>query len=328
MSTIYSIVMQINSSGLPDPNEAAVLMKFSNVSSLKCQIFDLAQQLNSYEFEVVPITFQTNDAKKALSDSSAWFTEIRKQCTVSNSEILTKSQGSTFMTVAMDKSVSKSVTFGTTSGCKRKLDKFSDTHMLADNFEHKKVPYQRKKANESDQERELRLENNRKVASCRKQKCQLGLKCNTISYQNKKKNETSKERKTRLTKNREYIKNYRKLKSQNCDNFEQNSAQMSTMTETSHFSISDCDKSDMEKTTYLSSFNKQKFGEIHDQPWAKDNMNRFHKSIQMKIHQCTICHEAWPIKFNPRKPDIHICSRCSKDKYVPKTFSYENKMIP
>ena len=94
--------------------------------------------------------------------------------------------------------------------------------MLVDKFEHKKVRYQRKKANESDQERELRLENNRKVASCRKQKCQLGLKCNTISYQNKKKNETSTERETRLTKNREYLKNYRKLKSQNCDNFEQN----------------------------------------------------------------------------------------------------------
>ena len=53
-----------NSSGLPDPNGTAVLMKFSDVSSLKSQIFDLAQQLNSYEFEVVPITFQTNDAKK------------------------------------------------------------------------------------------------------------------------------------------------------------------------------------------------------------------------------------------------------------------------
>ena len=246
-----------NSSGLPNPNGTAVLMKFSNVSSLKSQIFDLAQQLNSYEFEVVPITFQTNDAKKALSDSSAWFTEIRKECTVSNSEILTKSQGSTFMTVAGDESMSKSVTFGPRSGCKRKL---------TDNFEHRKVRHQRKKANESDQERELRLENIRKVASCGKQKFQLGLKCNTISYKNKKKNETSKERETRLTKNREYIKNYRKLKSQNCDNFEQNSAQMSTITETSHFPISDCDKSDMEKTTYLSSFNKRKFGEIHDQP--------------------------------------------------------------
>ena len=104
------------------------------------------------------------------------------------------------MTVAGDESMSKSVNFRPRSGCKRKLDKFSDTHMLADNFEHKKVRYQRKKANESDQQRELRLENNRKVVSCRKQKCQLGLKCNTISYQNKKKNETSKECETRLTK--------------------------------------------------------------------------------------------------------------------------------
>ena len=85
------------------------------------------------------------------------------------------------MTVAGDESMNKSVTFAPRSGCKRKLDKFSGTHMLADNFEHKKVRYQRKKANESDQERESRLESDRKVASCRKQKYQLGLKCNTIS---------------------------------------------------------------------------------------------------------------------------------------------------
>ena len=53
-----------NSSGLPDPDGTAVLMKFSNLSSLKSQIFYLAQQLNSYEFEVVPITLHTNDPKK------------------------------------------------------------------------------------------------------------------------------------------------------------------------------------------------------------------------------------------------------------------------
>ena len=103
---------------------------------------------------------------------------------------------------------------------------------------------------------------------------------------------------------------------------------MTTMTETSHFPISDCDKRHREKTTYLSSFNKEKFDEIHDQPWAKENMNKFHKSMQMKIHLCTICHEAWPIKFNPQKPDNYVCNRCSKDKNDTKKFSYGNKMIP
>ena len=92
------------------------------------------------------------------------------------------------------------------------------------------------------------------------------------------------------------------------------------MTKTSHFPISDCDKSDMEKTTYLSSFNKQKFGEIHDQPWAKDNMNRFHKSMQMKIHQCTICHEAWPIKFNPESRIIIFAADVQRTRMFQKNF--------
>lgn len=41
-----------------------------------------------------------------------------------------------------------------------------------------------------------------------------------------------------------------------------------------------------------------------------------------------LCHEAWPMKSKPRKPDTYICSRCLRDKKCPKKFSAENEMIP
>ena len=53
-----------NSMELPDQNGAAVLMSFSTLTSLKSHIFDVASQLSSYEFEIVPITFQGNHMGK------------------------------------------------------------------------------------------------------------------------------------------------------------------------------------------------------------------------------------------------------------------------
>ena len=94
--------------------------------------------------------------------------------------MLTHTQSYTFMKVGGNDSMCKSLSSGPRSACKRKLDILSDTNTPPDNFEHKMIRYQRKKANESDHERELRLENYRKVVSCRKQKCQVGLKCNKI----------------------------------------------------------------------------------------------------------------------------------------------------
>ena len=42
--------------------------------------------------------------------------------------------------------------------------------------------------------------------------------------------------------------------------------------------------------------------------------------------QCTICHEAWPLKSKPKSP--YVCSRCSRDKKSPRNFSVENSLIP
>jgi hypothetical protein len=48
---------------------------------------------------------------------------------------------------------------------------------------------------------------------------------------------------------------------------------------------------------YLNKFDIKKTGSIHQQSWAKFNINKFHKSTQFFITQCTICQEAWPFKI-------------------------------
>ena len=79
---------------------------------------------------------------------------------------------------------------------------------------------------------------------------------------------------------------------------------------------------------YLNKFDIEKDGSIHEQSWAKFNINKFSKSIEFFISQCTICQEAWPLNSKPRSPDCYICSRCARDTKSPRKFSLENSMIP
>jgi hypothetical protein len=67
-------------------------------------------------------------------------------------------------------------------------------------------------------------------------------------------------------------------------------------------------------------------GGIEERCWAKANINKFNKSVQYIVSQCTVCQEAWPLKSKPRTP--YTCSRCSRDKKSPEKFSCENSMIP
>ena len=79
---------------------------------------------------------------------------------------------------------------------------------------------------------------------------------------------------------------------------------------------------------YLSDFENTENGKLHEQNWAKKNISNFYKSIYYFVFKCTVCHEAWPLKSKPRKPDSYVCLRCSRDKKCPKKFSVENGMIP
>ena len=57
-------------------------------------------------------------------------------------------------------------------------------------------------------------------------------------------------------------------------------------------------------------------------------MRKFHKAMELRIYQCTVCHEAWPLKTKPKEVSTYVCSRCSRDKNNPKKFPVENSMIP
>ena len=65
---------------------------------------------------------------------------------------------------------------------------------------------------------------------------------------------------------------------------------------------------------YLNEFDSVKYGKLHEQTWAQTFTSKFFRSIEFSIFQCTVCHEAWPLKSKPRSPDTFICSRCSRDK--------------
>jgi hypothetical protein len=86
----------------------------------------------------------------------------------------------------------------------------------------------------------------------------------------------------------------------------------------------------LSKGTYFSNFNILKISEIHEQAWAKENMNNFHKSILYSTIQCTVCNEAWPTneKLQAASLASYVCKRCKGDKETVKKFSKENFMIP
>ena len=72
---------------------------------------------------------------------------------------------------------------------------------------------------------------------------------------------------------------------------------------------------------------------IHEQSWAKYNINKFDKSVEFSSSQCTIYQEAyrntaWPLKSKPSSTKNYVCSRCSRDTKCPRKFLIENLMIP
>lgn len=71
---------------------------------------------------------------------------------------------------------------------------------------------------------------------------------------------------------------------------------------------------------YLKSFDSEKYGRLYEQNWAQSNISKFHNSIQFHIYHCTACHEAWPLKSQPKTLEGYVCARCLRDKKSPKKF--------
>ena len=70
--------------------------------------------------------------------------------------------------------------------------------------------------------------------------------------------------------------------------------------------------------------------QLHEQPWVKNTMSKFHKNQSKWQHRlCIVCHEVWPTQncLN-HNPDTYTCTRCKRDKSQPKRYSNENDMDP
>ena len=164
----------------------------------------------------------------------------------------------------------------------------------------------RKLSEETDNERLKRLQK-KTESEKRKQSSEIDterlvrLQKKSESKKRKQLDETDCERQLRLEKDRVYQKQKRARRASQPDN-------------------------EISQQDYLNLFDITQNGSIEKQCWAKANINKFHKSVQYIVSQCIVCQEAWPLKSKPRSP--YVCSRCSRDKKSPKKFSCENSMIP
>ena len=73
------------------------------------------------------------------------------------------------------------------------------------------------------------------------------------------------------------------------------------------------DENIMSVDRYLSKFNSLDNGPLHEQEWAVKNIQKFHRTLQIKIYQCRVCKEAWPLTSNPGNPNscdsnVHVVS--------------------
>ncbi|CAB3994683.1 ATP-dependent DNA helicase PIF1, partial [Paramuricea clavata] len=164
----------------------------------------------------------------------------------------------------------------------------------------------RKRSEETDTNRQMRLQKDseskkRKRSEETDSEQQVRLKKDSESKKRKRSDETDTNRKMRLEKERLNKKQKRARK----------------VSQPQH---------EINQLDYLNMFDNTNNGGIEEQCWAKANINKFNKSVQYIVSQCTECQEAWPLKSKPRTP--YICSRCSRDKKSPKKFSNENSMIP
>ena len=152
----------------------------------------------------------------------------------------------------------------------------------------------------------------------------IRLQKDSESKKRKRSEETDNERQIRLQKDREPKK---RKKSQETDSERQLQLEKDRLHQmqkrAQRVSHTQCEISQQD---YSNMFDSTQNGGIEEQFWAEANINKFHKSVQYPVSQCTVCQEAWPLKSKPRSP--YVCSRCSRDKKSPKKFSSENSMIP
>ena len=177
-------------------------------------------------------------------------------------------------------------------------------------------PKKRKQSEETESEKQIRLKKDReskkrKQSEQSENERQIRLKNDRESKKPKQSEQTETERQIRLKKARESKKRKQSQETERQIRLEKNRlCQKERRTK----SVSQ-PHNEINQQDYLNTFDIHNNGGIEDQCWANANMNRFHKSVQYIVSQCSVCKEAWPLKSKPRSP--YVCSRCSRDKKIP-----------
>ncbi len=275
-------------SGIPDPSGTAVVMAFTNIIELEQYLYCLSTKLHANLFEIVPV--QLNMCKNLNQETKC--VKDREYQRIKRS-VETECDRQTRLEKANNYN-------------KRKRSEATDGQKQI-RLEKDRESKKNKCSIETESERQIRLQNNkeskkRKHSIETESERQMRLQNNKESKRRKRSIETESERQVRLEKDRKSKKQKR-------------AKQLSQP----HNEI-------LNQQEYLNMFDIANNGGIEEQCWANANINKFNKSVQYIVCQCTVCQEAWPLKSKPRSP--YVCSRCSRDKKSPKKFSCENSMIP
>ncbi|CAB4002039.1 Hypothetical predicted protein [Paramuricea clavata] len=323
-----------DSNGMPDPNGTAVVMKFANILELEQYLYSLSMTLHANLFEIVPVQLNICKASEQKSKS------VKDQENVQKKRLLLENEGDkqarlkkaseykkrkqseetdSQQKIRLKKlceSIKQKRSEETDSEWQIRLQKMSESikqkrseetdSELQIRLQKMSESIKQKRSEETDSERELRL---KKISQSTKQKRseetdsekQIRLQKDCESKKRKRSEETDTNRQIRLEKDRLNKKQKRAKK------------------------VSQPQHEILNQQDYLNMFDNTNNGGIEEQCWAKANINKFNKSVQYIVSQCTVCQEAWPLKSKPRTP--YVCSRCFRDKKSPKKFSCENSMI-
>ena len=263
-----------DSSGMPDPNGTAVVMKFTNILELEQYLYSLSIELYTNSFEIVPVQFNIYIASKSKTKG-----ENDREYQKKRRSVETTSEAQ----IRLQK-VRESI--------KRRQSKETDSerqNRLQKENESKK----RKLSEETDSERRNRLQKENE------------------SKKRKRSEETDSERRNRLEKENE--SKTRKL-SEETDSERRNRLEKDRLSKKQKRAqrVSQ-PQPELSQTDYLNLFDITQNGGIEEQCWAKTNISKFNKSMQYTVIQCTVCQEAWPLKSKPQSPYVcSRCSRDKK----------------
>ncbi|CAB4012613.1 Hypothetical predicted protein [Paramuricea clavata] len=346
--------------GIPHPFGKCILASVDSIESLVIYFQSTVPPGNETPFEVKGVTVQLNcditqisglasseSEKEHVKQKCSELTESQKQSRLQNARKYKKAKQ------AAETETEKQTRLGNTREYQkakrasetedekqtrlenaseyRKAKQASETqHEKQKTLKNARECQKAKRASETEHEKQTRLENAReyrkaKQASETEHEKQTRLENAREYRKGKQASETEHEKQTRLENAREYRKAKRAFETDH---------EKQTRIENAREYRKTKQASEKEKQTrlgnqdYLNKFDIEKDGSIHEQSWAKNNINKFSKSIEFFINQCTICQEAWPLNSTPRSPDCYICSRCARDTKSPRKFSLENAMIP